>query len=299
MSEKKERKVLAIANPRSGLHWSFDAVRTAMDRFWDVPGTFLSYQFCQGIDDALRKVRRAVEADVDVVLVMGGDGTVNSIGRALIGTRAALGIVPVGSGNGFARHFEIPLSPAKAVESLARGKVKSIDVGEVAGAPFLVTSSMAWDAAIARGFARSPIRGVFPYIFAGVTEYLEYEPQDLTVQIDGGEEIRFESPIVFTVANLSEYGGGAKIAPRAREDDGKLELVVAMSQDVPRLLANIGRLFDGSLDGAPGVITRSFESLVVRRERAVPIQVDGELMEAETEIHVRVLPEKLRVLIPS
>jgi diacylglycerol kinase family enzyme len=281
--------VLVLANARSGLRWGFDALRPVLDRCWDVPGTELTYQFCQSVEDGVRKASRAAEQGVDVVLVMGGDGSVSTIGGVLVGTPVVLGMIPCGSGNGFARHFEVPLSPAKAVEALARARVKEIDVGLVNRRPFLVTCSMAWDASIADTFARSPVRGILPYVFAGVQGLFEYQPQDIRVVIDDVEEVRFTAPLVFTVANLSEYGGGARIAPRAREDDGQLELVVALRQDLPRLLAGIPRLFDGSLHEMPEVVSRPFRTLKVIRERAAPIQIDGD---------VSVRPRALRVLVP-
>ena len=116
--------------------------------------------------------------------------------------------------------------------------------------------------------------------------------------LDGHEERRLPAPMVFTIANLSQYGGGAKIAPRARADDGFLELVVALRQDVPRLIARVHRLFDGSADTIPELITERFQSLLVRRERPAPIQIDGELVEADRDLRVRVVPGALNVLVP-
>ncbi len=294
-----ERKVLVLVNPRSGLRWGFDSVRHALDRFWDQPGTELSYQFCQSKQDGFDKAQRAADRGADCVLVMGGDGTVNTVGRALIGREVSLGIIPVGSGNGFARHFEIPLTPDKAIEALARAAPREIDVGVVAGTPFFVTCSMAWDASIAKSFERSPIRGIVPYVFAGVQEFFEYQSQDMHVSLDGGKEIIFRAPMVFTVANLSQYGGGAKIAPHAKENDGRLELVVALRQDIHKLIANIGRLFDGSLHDLPEVDSSTFCAMEVWRDRPTPIQVDGELVEAGVNVRVGVLPQKLRVLVPQ
>jgi diacylglycerol kinase (ATP) len=299
MARSKDRRVLVLANPKSGLSWSFNQMRRAMDTWWDVPGTDLCYQFCQNPEDGLAKTRRAVERGTDIVLVVGGDGTVSTVGRALIGTDAALGMIPAGSGNGFARHFGIPLTPAHAARTLAQATVRQIDVGLADETPFLVTCSMAWDAAIARSFARSRIRGILPYAFAGVQGFFEYQPQDISVELDSVEQITFPSPVVFTVANLSQYGGGAKIAPRARPDDGRLELVVALRQDMPRLMANIHRLFDGSINAVPEVISRTFRSMRVRRAHASAIQIDGELVEAGREVAVRVLPRALKVLVPQ
>lgn len=299
MSRERLRRVHVLMNPKSGLGLSFDSVRRALEKHWEGPGTDLVYQFCRDIDDGFAKARRAAEAGADVLLAVGGDGTVSTVGRAILGSGVALGVIPTGSGNGFARHFGIPLSPERAVAALAKATVKRIDVGVVNDRPFLVTCSMAWDAKIVRSFERAKIRGsVLPYIFAGAYEFFDYKPQDIRVDLDSGEQMTFHHALVFTVANLTEYGGGAKIAPEARPDDGRLELVVALHQDVPKLFSNIGRLFNGSLRELPEVIFRRFRAMTVKREHAAPIQMDGELMDAPAKILVRVRPEALRVLIP-
>jgi diacylglycerol kinase family enzyme len=293
-----ERRVLALINPKSGLVRSFPAMRKAMDRAWERPGIDLAYQFSQSVEDGVAKARRAVAGGVDTILVAGGDGTVNTIGGALIGTPVKLGVIPMGSGNGFARHFNIPLPPARAVAALADADVHAIDVGFADARPFFVTCSMAWDASIAESFARMPVRGILPYVFAGVQQLLEYEPQSIEVVIDGAKRQRFPDPMVFTVANLTQYGGGAKIAPLARGDDGQLELVVALRQDAPILIANVHRIFNGTAYRIPEVVNHRFRRMEVRRERPTPIQMDGELVEAGKDVRFRVEPGALRVLVP-
>ena len=288
-------------NPRSGpgIRWSFASLRREIDRHWDVPGCDLSYQFCQSVEDSIAKVKRAIDAGVDTILVAGGDGTISSVGRVLVGSEVSLGAIPTGSGNGFARHFGIPLSPPEAAAALAGARTVRIDVGVVIDTPFLVTCSMAWDASIARAFEALPIRGFLPYVFAGMQEFLGYKPQPMDVRFDSGETLHFEDPFIFTIANMSQYGGGALIAPHARADDGRLELVVALRQDAPKLVANIGRLFDGSIDKLPEVLFRSFRRMTIRREHAAPIQIDGELVDAPAEIEVEVKPGALKVLAPE
>lgn len=288
-----------LVNPKSGVGSPFAAMRRALDRYWDVTGTELCYQFCQSSTDGFSKGSRAVERGFDTVLVAGGDGTVSTVGRALIGSGTSLGVIPAGSGNGFARHFGIPLSPGRAVAALRNGSPTNIDVGYVDEHPFLVTCSMAWDAAIVRSFEKLPIRGVVPYIFAGVQEFFEYQPQDMELRLDGGAVLECPDPLVFTIANLTQYGGGARIAPHAEADDGFLELVMARRQDIAILLANMVRFFDGTTDRIPRVVTKRFRRLTVRRERAAPIQVDGELVEAGAELEVTVRHAALKVLVPA
>ncbi|MFC1498950.1 diacylglycerol/lipid kinase family protein [Verrucomicrobiota bacterium] len=299
MTTAREKRVLVLINPKSGLYTSFSMMRRAFDAAWEKKETEIFYQFCQSRKDGIKKAKRAVEDKFDSVLVAGGDGTVSTIGRILVSTDVSLGVIPTGSGNGFARHFGIPLWPEKAVRALAESTVKQIDVGVVNETPFFITCSMAWDAALVRSFEQSPIRGIVPYIFAGVKEFLEYKPQKIDAEIDGAETVTFPDPMVFTIANLTQYGAGARIAPQAEADDGYLELVSTRHQDVPKLIANIGMFFAGSVDKIPEVETKRFKKLRIRREHEAPIQVDGELIEASQEINVKVIPGALKVLVPG
>ena len=293
------KKVCVMVNPKSGTRWSFDALRRAVDESWESAGHVVSYQFSQSSEDGVGKARQAVADGVDIIMVAGGDGTVNTIARELIGTPVVLGIVPVGSGNGFARHFGIPLVPRKAVAALADAFVKPVDVGMVNGTPFFVTCSMAWDASIAEAFARSRVRGILPYVLAGVQQFFDYIPQDVRVTLDGSESLFFAEPIIFTVANISQFGGGAIIAPQAEADDGWLELVVVLRRDMPTLVANLPRLFNGTLHQMPEVITRHFRRLEIIRPQASPLQIDGELVNAGVDVQVRVHEQRLRVLVPN
>lgn len=297
-TETDVRRVLVLINPKSGWSRSFDALRGAFEKHWAETDIDVIYQFTQSAEDGDNKVRRAVRQGVDTVLIAGGDGTVSTVGRALVGTPTTLGVIPTGSGNGFARHFGIPTDPERAVKCLADAEVKSIDVGIVNHTMFFVTCSMAWDAALVRSFEKAPVRGVLPYVFAGVHEFFQYEAQDIAVDLDATREEVFRAPMVFTIANMTQFGGGARIAPQARPDDGLLELVVALRQDTPKLIGNLIRLFDGSIAKVPEVTTRRFRAMRIRREKATPIQMDGELVDAPREIDVRVRPGALRVLVP-
>jgi YegS/Rv2252/BmrU family lipid kinase len=277
----------------------FTNMRQTFDRYWEREGIELFYQFSHSKEDGIAKASRAVERGFDLVIVSGGDGTVSTISRILVGTDTVLGVIPTGSGNGFARHFGIPLTVTKAVRALATGNVRAIDVGLVNGDPFFVTCSMAWDAAIARTFEKSPVRGILPYIFAGVQEFFEYRPQNMSIELDDGETLDFRLPVIFTVANLTQYGGGAIIAPHAKENDGLLELVVGEKKDFALILANLHRLFDGSVHRIPRIVTRNFKTMTIRREKPDPIQVDGEVVDAPEVIEIGVRPLALKVLVPE
>jgi len=292
------QKVRILINPKAGLGVNMDRILQPLLDRWDLPETDLSIQFSKSKADGQAKARRAVEEGVGRLLVMGGDGIINTIGTVLIGTDVALGVIPAGSGNGFARHFDIPLDIRKAVLALADAKPTAIDVGFANELPFFVTCSLAWDAALMDVFEKSPVRGILPYVFAGVYELFEYIPQPFTLILDEGKEIRIKDPLLCTIANLTQYGGGAQIAPDAKADNGKLQLVTLRRRDLAKVLPLFGKFFDGTIDRLREIETRSFQTLTVRREKEGPMQLDGELLSAPAEVNIRVQPRALNVLVP-
>jgi YegS/Rv2252/BmrU family lipid kinase len=293
------KKVRILINPKSGTGGELEHIRDALIEHWETPENDLSIQFSISKEDGQAKARRAVEEGVGRLLVAGGDGMVNSIGSVLIGTDTALGVIPTGSGNGFARHFNTPLDIDKAIEALAAAQTQRIDVGYANGQPFFVTCSLAWDAALVDVFEKSPVRGVLPYVFSAVYKFFGYTPQPFTLCVDDEEEFIIEDPLLCTIANLTQYGGGAQIAPNARADDGKLQLVTLRQHDLPMVILMLGKLFDGTLDQLSGIHTLPFRTLTVRREEAGPMQLDGELIEAPAEVKITVQQKALNVLVPQ
>ncbi len=298
MPESEKQKVLVLINPNSGLGVSLRVLMDTFQEVWDRGDCRVSYQLSNSLEDGVAKARDAVREGVHTLIVVGGDGMVNTIGSQLLDTPVTMGVIPTGSGNGFARHFEIPLQTEKAVRALANHSVRSIDVGTANGRPFFVTCSLAWDAAIVKTFEKSPVRGILPYVFAAAYELFDYKPERFRIQLDDGEEKTVDYPMLFTVANLTQYGGGALIAPQAREDDGYLWLTYARRSDVPKLLPQLIKLFDGKIEGTNGIHTHHFQTMRVIRETAQPIQVDGELVESGAEVEISIRPKALKVLVP-
>ena len=292
------KQVLVLINPKSGSGNPYRFI-SAIEKVWDSPENDLSFQFSQSSEDGVGKAKRAIERGTDTILVVGGDGMVNSIGCALMGTDVRLGVIPGGSGNGFARHFEIPLQPDDAAKALFGGHTQRIDVGKANDRFFFVTCSMAWDGALVEGFEKLGLRGgLAPYILAGAQQLLEYKAQPFQVEIDG-EQLDFKNPLIFTVANLSQYGSDVLVAPDAKADSGQLELIAIEKKDMPMVISHVHRFIEKTFHQHPLVTNRSFKTMTVQRESATPIQIDGELMKAETDIHIGVLPGALNVIVPN
>jgi len=292
------KQVLVLINPKSGAGGPYRFI-SAIEKVWDTPEHDIFFQFSQSAEDGIGKARRAIERGTKTVLVVGGDGMVNSIGCALVGTDVRLGVVPGGSGNGFARHFQIPLHPEAAAKALLGGRTQRIDVGKANDRLFFVTCSMAWDGALVEGFEKLPFRGgLAPYILAGAQQLLEYKAQPFHVEIDG-EPLDFKHPLIFTVANLSQYGSDVLVAPDAKADSGNLELVAIEKKDMPLVISQIHRLIEKTFHHHPLVTNRQFKTMTVQRKSASPIQIDGELMKAETDVRIEVLPSALNVIVPN
>lgn len=290
------KQILVLINPKSGVSGPYRYI-TAIEKAWDIAEHDVSFQFSQSAEDGTDKVSRAIERGTDTVLVVGGDGMVNTIGSALVNTKVRLGVVPAGSGNGFARHFKIPLDPEEAAKALLNGQNKTIDVGKVSGRLFFVTCSMAWDGALVETFEKFPFRGIVPYVLAGATQLFEYKAQPFHVEIDG-EEIEFKHPLIFTVANLSQFGSDVSVAPDAKADSGELELVAVEKSSAPIVLSQIHRFIERTFHQHPQVTNRHFKKMTVRRENESPIQIDGEVFEGGRHIEVEVLPRAISVIVP-
>jgi YegS/Rv2252/BmrU family lipid kinase len=239
----------------------------------------------------------AVAAGANVVVAVGGDGTVNEVAGALVDSTAALGIVPCGSGNGLARHLGISLRPAVALAGLASGRVRRIDAGEANGRLFFCAMGTGFDTAVLTSFERLARRGFAAYFVAAMRAFSSYRCEAYGLRIGAGE-VEVRPSLFVTVANSDQLGNNARIAPGARVDDGRLDLVVIPPVGWVSGLPLVGRLFAGSLNGGAGVGRWTGERFVVTRAAAGPIHVDGELVETAAEISVRVRPGCLRVIGP-
>jgi len=254
-----------------------------------------SVRLTEGPGHACELAREALAAGAEVVVAWGGDGTVNEVGRTLVSSPAALGIVPVGSGNGLARGLGIPRDPAAALLYALDRPARTIDAGEIDGHVFLNVAGVGLDAEVAHAFARaSGRRGFRQYIAIGVRGLLTYRPPSCRVESGGTE--RTCRPLLLTVANGPQWGNGARIAPGARFDDGLLDLVVVEPPSRVRAMLQALRLFTGTIAGARGVATARVIEVRISGDPPIAFHADGEpLLSDKPVIDVRVLPGALRV----
>jgi diacylglycerol kinase (ATP) len=292
-------KVRAILNPRAGV--AARAAHAALERGRPAWQDYAVSLTCAP-GHATELARRAVAEGADAVLAVGGDGTVNEVARALLGTRVSLGIVPVGSGNGLARALGIPRQPALALLALETARSRAIDVGFLNGRPFLNVAGAGFDAAVGHAFhergRQGGRRGLFGYVQLSLRELGAYRAPRVVIELEGGarHELR---PFVLTFANGPQFGSGAVINPGAALDDGLLEIV--LYEDGSRLaaLAAAPLLFLGGLQRLTRYRRLTAARATVTAATPLPLHVDGDPMPSAERLLVELQPRALRILVPQ
>jgi diacylglycerol kinase (ATP) len=244
---------------------------------------------------AVELAKTAAAEGFAIVAAVGGDGTVNEVGRGLLGTETALGIIPQGSGNGLARHLKVPLGLPDALRRLAAPEFSRMDVGVINGHPFFCTAGLGFDAHVSQHFAQAGSRGLSTYLQVTLREYRSYRPVAVQATL-GGQEVTTDC-YVLAFANASQYGNNAYIAPRADLRDGLLD--VCLIDALP-----VFRAFRVSLAMALGTLPQSKAAEYFRVPRgrvvaAAPIgfHVDGDYLGHATEFDVELMPLALAVAV--
>ena len=291
VSQKK--KILFIINPKSGTGGKRSVprlVRSLIDKQkFDVLIKETRY-----VAHACELSKEAVANGVDVIVAVGGDGTVNEVARSLIGTKAALGIIPCGSGNGLARHLGIPLERKKAIEFLNKAQPVAVDYGKINGSPFFCICGIGFDAFVSSTFARGTRRGLWGYMNQTLTDWLEYEPE--VYEIESESFKKDYKAFLIACGNAAQYGNNAYISPNASMRDGLLSVTILEpfpATDVPMIL---GQLFGRTLTRNGHIKTFETKWLKIKRKAAGPVHFDGEPADMSAEIFVEMVPQGLNVM---
>jgi len=240
----------------------------------------------------------AAENGIDIVVAIGGDGTINEVARSLVHTQTVLGIVPCGSGNGLARHLQIPLDYRKALRMINQGNSVDIDYGLINGRPFFCTCGMGYDADVSYRFSTSAKRGLLTYMEKTIVELAKYKPEAYTIIDEQGQHTY--KAFCIALANASQYGNNAYIAPYASMADGLMDVTVIEPFPVAEAPAMAYRLFSGKFeDGVSHIRMFRSDHLKIIREREGVIHCDGDPIKTAREIEVSIVPAGLRVICES
>ena len=289
-----KRRIAFIINPISGTIKKKqlpELIQKELDKeLFDAEIVFTEYRG-HGTDLA----RKFVEEGYDVVTAVGGDGTVNEIAKALVHTNTTLAIIPVGSGNGLARHLGLPMQVHKAVQALNHSESIRIDYGKVNGKPFFCTCGTGFDAYVSMEFAKGQNRGVIKYVEKMITGYFSYKPQNCHL-VGDGIDLKSKA-FVMTFANAAQWGNNAYIAPQASVQDGKMDISIMSNFPVIAIPSIALQLFTKTIDKDFFVSTLRAREVTLFRDEEGPFHYDGEPFQEGKEIRVEVIPDGLLVFV--
>jgi len=290
----KKLRICFIYNPFSGvrkLKGLEDLIRQNLDlnRFdYTIQGT-------SSPKDAMRLASAAVQDNFDIVVAVGGDGTINEIVQGMGNTPLILGIIPNGSGNGLARHLEIPLEPEKAIKLINNLNTRTIDIASINGYPFASIAGLGFDARVANKYRKLKKRGFYGYTRVVMMEFFRYREREYTLSFNDQKITR--RALLLSIANSNQFGYNTVIAPTAKPDDGLLDIVIVKKFPVGEIPRMIGLLFTGKIDQSSYIESYKTTEIFIVRKRGKRVNIDGEAIKMGKEIFVRIQPAAIKVIV--
>lgn len=256
-----------------------------------------NYSFTEYIGHASEIAEEAASKNFDIIVAVGGDGTINEIGTKVMQQNKILGILPFGSGNGLSRFLKIPMNTTQAIKVINDCKVRVIDTARFNDKCFFNMAGMGFDAHISSVFAGNKSRGLSGYLKLGFKEMLNYKPQTYHIYIDGKEYIR--TAFVVSVANSSQYGNNAHIAPNASITDGLLDVCIIKEFPIYKIPVLAYHMLNASADQSNMVEIIQGREIRIQRKSNDAIHIDGEPFFMGKEINVSIAPLSLNIITPD
>jgi diacylglycerol kinase (ATP) len=284
-------KAAIIYNPRSGKKAAHRIVGIA-DRLGPELGADFELLQVQGPGHGTQLARQAVAGGANRVISVGGDGTNNAVARGLVGTSVPLGIVAMGSGNGYARSIGLPLDPEQALHHALTAEPRRMDACYLNDELFLGNAGIGFDARVAHRFDKSKSRGMLGYARIVAMEILSAKP--MRVVLKANRETTEHHVLMLVFCNTREFGNGADISPGSRPDDGIAELRVVRKPSFFPLLKALFDVYTHRADSNPNLIGLAATEAQVWQE-GTWAHLDGEPMELGHELRFRLVPKCLWV----
>lgn len=291
-------KIAFIINPVSGRRQKtkkVDLIRKHLDDKRFDPVFFTT----KHRGHARELVYELAEKGYSTIIAVGGDGTVNEVNSAAADLKLKVGIIPSGSGNGLARHLKIPVDLTKAVNIINKGRSTFIDAGKLNDIWFFCTCGIGFDAKIGRKFSKIKVRGFASYIRTVIREFRRYNSKKYKFETDGKKVAR--RAFLITVANASQYGNNAIIAPQARIDDGLFDVCILRPFPIIKVIGLAIMLFRKSIDESSYYEVLKAKEIQFRKKRKKFIfHYDGEPVKLKkTKINISMHPKCLEIIVPE
>ena len=290
-------KVLIIHNPKAGQKKKIK-LKDELHK-WSIDGYEYDYIETEYGGHAIELTEQAIKDGYTCVAAGGGDGTVNEIASVLVNTDTSLGIIPMGSGNGLARHNQIPLNLEKAFYNLFTGKSVRIDAGKINNKLFFCAAGVGFDALVSERFANSKTRGLISYFLIALKEYFRYQSKTYIINSANLESELKRKAFFITFANANQFGNHAYIAPQAKIDDGKLEICILKPFSWYNGFSLANRLFNKSIQKSHLYESFSTSSVKIQCDDRIPFHYDGEsILNDSNSVELDIIPKALNIIVP-
>ena len=289
-----KKRILFIINPISGTGRQ-DAIPEEIEKYIDTTRYEYAIRTTEYAGHATLLAKEAIRKGYDTVVAAGGDGTINEVARAVVHTRTALGIIPCGSGNGLARHLQIPQNVRRAIEIINRDTIHCLDYGRINGHPFFCTCGMGFDAFVSMKFAEGKKRGLLQYVKDTVSIGLKYKPETYTIVNENGTE-RHEAFLI-TCANASQYGNNAYIAPEASMKDGLMDIIIIKPFKTIEAAQVAIQMFNKTLLSNSHVEMFKAKKVHITRPEAGVVHCDGEPILMGKDIDVVLIQKSFNIVV--
>jgi YegS/Rv2252/BmrU family lipid kinase len=292
-TDRRKQTILFIVNPKSGVS-NKKRVPQMVEKYIDRERYDHEIVYTQYAGHAVELAKDAAMRGIDVVVAVGGDGTLNEVGRGLVHTNTAMGVIPCGSGNGFARHLGIPMSIKGSIDFINKAEATAIDYGKLNGHPFFCACGMGFDAKVSNDFANDGSRGPFTYIKTSLVDWVNYKPETYCVETPYFKRT-FEA-FVIACGNASQYGNNAYIAPFASMRDGLLSISILSPFSTFEMPLMAGHLFNHTFAESSHMTTLSTSWIRIKRTAPGPVHYDGEPCMMDEELNIEIVPDGIKVL---
>ena len=293
-----KKKIIFIINPISG-HHNKNNFPNLVEKHIDKNQYEYSIVFTEYAGHATELTMKAIEDDFDYIAAVGGDGTINEVAKCLIGKRQILVIVPLGSGNGLARHLELPFKTERLIkEVINKGKIYKIDTAVMNDIPFISIAGIGFDALIADYFAKDENRGFMTYAKLITEKYPNYRQKEYTLILDDEKTIECK-PFFVTFANSSQFGYNAEISPKASVQDGLIDVCIFKKPNILEVPIVATYFLAKQIDKSNFIDIYKAKKIKVTRKVAEVANIDGEAVEMSKDITVEIIPLSLNILLNS
>jgi len=298
MSERTTKKrIYFIINPISGKKRIRDVSKLIHSNL-DEDRFDIEIKYTKAAGHAKQLSKEAVDDKTDIIVAVGGDGTINEVASEMINTDVVLGIIPRGSGNGLARHLGIPRSVHKALKLINTGHFMQVDTATINGKPYVSIAGIGFDALVAREFAKNKQRGFLTYFNIIASRFMSYEPKKYQLIFDEGNSIDIKAFFI-SFANSNQFGYNTTIAPNAKLNDGKLDICIVNKPAVFKIPRIANLLLLNRIDESDEVRIIQTKGLSVKRKKNRVVNVDGEPIKLDKNLRVKINPLSLKVIIPK